>query len=197
MSFVYCSFAVLLRFATASYETKSTDCFFAKIFQDFHDYEVLYHYDNKTPIDCFLGETNHCRVTLLFNYDINTTNLERPLGRKYLDVIYLTDPKRFEDFSSRNFNIQFVDVVFFVVQKNRNYQNRFGKRLANAGGLFIYEISNKKLFYVKYYYGNQTGVANPTKRGEQLSKYLNNFHHFNNHEFKIGYIPYKPFISCG
>lgn len=196
MSFVFCCFATLLRFAnTFDVETSSTksDCDYFEMLQDFGDHELLYHYDNATPVDCFLHVTK--RVTLLFNYDSHFDPV-RPLGRKYLDVVHLGDPERFQGFTERDFNVEYVDVVFMVVRENKSYQRRFGKRLTNAGGLFLYETVTKQLFYVKYYYGNLTGVAVLINKRESLPKYVNNFHQFNGHQFKIGYIPYKPFVSC-
>lgn len=191
---------------------------FSEIFKQFRRYQLIVHYDNSTMknIDKVLNQ-NVLDFTsiLLYNYDLNketVKNFQRPLGYAFFHVVYLQNPFIFEEFTSRLFNVEFVDVILFIekgfdkkliANTNIYLKTAWMQDGVNRCGLVILlDVSKRQFYTVKFYSGEIAGVINNiTTSKEQngipdLAKHVNNFRDFNGHVFYVAYYPYAPFIWC-
>ncbi|GJQ73289.1 hypothetical protein Trydic_g13661 [Trypoxylus dichotomus] len=187
------------------------------IIRKYLDYQVIVHYDNLTAgkmEDFFSVEHGDFPLILLFNYDNSAVELKRPTGYKFLNLVYLTNPFDFEEFSSRRFSLKYEDVVLFVVKDfdekpsaESNYQLKsvwMQKGLDSSGCVILYNIDKGDFYYVRFYFGRMTGVLNKIRVGKNngnesipdLLDYVDEFTNFNGHVFYVAYYPYAPFIWC-
>lgn len=188
----------------------------SEILKQFYNYEVIVHYDNITyeEMDDFYDiNSENFPVMLLFNYNTVNFELTRPHGYRFLNLVYLTNPFDFEQFST--LNIRYVDVVLFVVKDldiNPNVQTNYQLKnlwtqngLNNSGSVILYDIRKDDFYCVRFYFGEMSGLLNKiTVTGNDsevatlpdLPSYINEFVDFNGHIFYVAYYPYAPFIWC-
>lgn len=170
----------------------------SKITNNYPGYELIVHYDNVTFKELRL-DSRYAIPVYLNNFDL-AQHFWRPEGYKYIHLVFLDDPLRFERFSREVFNLENRDVVVFILwtvsMEGKLVWDQEG--IDRAGSVILYDFSGKVFYYVKFFVGPISGVLNKIEVRKEpfLLNYINDFNDFNGHLFKVGHTEYKPFIWC-
>lgn len=172
---------------------------FSEITRNYPGYQLIVHYDNITFKELRFDARN-VMPAYLNNFDL-PGNFLRPEGHKYVHLVFLDDPFRFERFSREFFNLEYWDVVVFLMRNVLMERNHVWEQegIDRARSVILYDLSGKAFYYVKFFVGTTSGILNKVERGNEdsfLLRYINDFNDFNGHLFKVGHMEYKPFIWC-
>lgn len=199
-------FALLLFGQSASLSKfqleKLNDDYTIKVLEQFADYIVHVHFDNTTieDVNNFINSKRKSTIALLQNYDLDGY-FERDDGNKYLHVILMEKPKKFERYSNVTFNLECTDVVMFFVRNETEIDDEYWliDGLDKGGCVLLYDVNRKNFSYVQFYCGELHGILQEVVYNTStpnLRQYVNNFKDFNGHEFIVGFINNEPFAWC-
>lgn len=181
------------------------------ILHQFPGYQVMLHYDSITysKLDkYFMADSNFFQTILLVNYEDTSRVIQRPVGYEYVHLVHLHDPFDFELFSDGMFNLEYCDVVIFIINRfvlRHKFKSLHDFKIWNqagvdrAGSVIIYDHNYFSFHFVKFYVGNLSGVLQDismTTTVPKLLSYMNDFHDFNGYRFKIGFNQFPPYVWC-
>lgn len=196
-----------------SIPTVKMNAVMVNILSQYPDYDIIIHYDNTTIKDIyvFIEEIeSFLQAILLLNYD-RKNKFGRPVGYKFLNVVFLTNMFRFKQFSNILFNLEFNDIILLLsqetipkeIEENQNIKTRHfwqQRGFERAGSTFMLDLTTNDLYYECFYCGHLNGILTKISNEEKIPhirKYKNDFTNFHGQVFKIGYMTYLPFFWCG
>ena len=213
MTFVIIFLLVALEECTSSLEHLSPSSQAWGVLKQYPEHDFIFHYDNSTFKDLHAffqhPESTH-PVLQLINYDMSS-NVKRPVGYKFINIVFLHNPFLFERFSDVDFNLEYTDVVVFVmynfqpaskrVVSDYHFVDVWNQRgLEKCSNVIVYDLKSSRFYYVQFYVGAMAGVLRGVEEkgggSPNISRYMNEFLDFNGHVFHVAFYPYEPFISC-
>lgn len=177
------------------------------------DFETFFHFDNgyTTLVDKIIMDINSktMKSVNLIYYDENVINSNdlfiRPLVRKILNVIILSDMESFGLFLNVSENVNEHDEALFIIP-NIDIDKTFLSadwHIKIFGKILVIMVDVKQQVSVNaicYFCGKNSGKIVPiSANGAFVSKLTfdkKEFKDFFQHTFKVGFTEYYPFISC-
>ncbi|KAF5299420.1 hypothetical protein FQA39_LY11566 [Lamprigera yunnana] len=195
MLFGYSQFSLIcLVYGQLTVPFMEADLNVLKVISQFPKHNKILHFDNYTSryFENFISSIEGS--LLVINYDLKNI-LARPLGYKFLNVIYLENLAHFQEFSNDFLNILPEDILLFVTTKLDSKWEEIFYKLPNvelAEGLFILELTGN--LYNKCFYCKNKAINRISAK--YIHNYINTYEDFHEHQFSIGYISYMPFFWC-
>lgn len=186
----------------------------ANIISSFKHFGIMFHCDNysKTAVDILHNAFQIDTMTVIFNYDVVSTQRIRPSGYKYIHIIILDDINNFYNYTDHSiFQLSNTDILLLIINLNTNKMIKtfsLGNNSVYAAARFVLNVTDNTLYSVCSLCGLLTGnwqlVGNFTDNetfypnfSTNLNKvYQQHFSDYNGHKFNVGYATYHPFFWC-
>jgi hypothetical protein len=93
-------------------EDKTSFVFFDNLLANYPEFDIIIHVDNATQYVANDWLLVYPTLTTIFNHD--TSDMARPVGRRYLNVVFLNNPLSLCTYLAHD-NIYSFDIIIFII----------------------------------------------------------------------------------
>lgn len=173
----------------------------SRILEKFINHYFIIHFDDETS-DKLNQIFAYPNPKLIYNYDKDRI-IDRPQGNKFVNLVYLTDAKKFGKYIQVLSNSYFEDVItIFTSNFSRILEGNITDMpgMERVGAVIVIDVVHDEYYDTKYFFGNESKIlkkiASSNANLPELSRSVNTFKNFNGHTFQVGYSHHRPFAWC-